>query len=405
MLRVAIVRSAVAALIVALGLLFLQPSGVSAAASLTLSPTSGPPGTIVTLSGSGFPASQTAGVYFNGVLGGTFTTTSTGTIPMGITLSVPNYSNGTYNVSVVTATQSATAPFVVGPATGPLVAQKFVTVNGLGYYTTGSAQPGNTLTYQLLFTNNTSNSLTVTATDVIAAGQTVLAPLGFPCGFTATNTLTCPVGTIAPGASASVFISTVVNSGFSGSITNQASATSVVTGTSTAGPSATSNTTVVSVGTVVPVTGTFELCGPVTAYNAAFGSSTGSITISGVTLVVAAGSPTISVGLGTNECVLANVNTSGQLTLVGFSANLSGVSVACGVYTTAASGYVNVSGIPVVVLPGTTFVGSLTAGASYCFILNASGQAIGAVAGIPTRAIFPTRHHPYWFERVRSIDV
>ncbi len=377
----------------------------SSPASISLSPTSGPAGTVVTVSGSGFGANQTASLSFNGVTGGSFTTSGTGAIPAGISFIVPNVANGVYTVRVSTAGQSGTAQFTVGASTGAFVAAKFVTVNGLGYSTAGSARPGDTLTYQLRFTNNTANSLNVTATDVIAPGQTVLAPPGFPCSFTGTNTLTCAVGTIASGGSAALFISTVVNAGFTGTITNQASATTTITGTTTAGPPATTNSTVVTVGTVVPVTATFELCGPVTSYTSATSTANGSITISGVTVIIAAGAVATNVVTGSNECILANVNGSRQLTAVAGATNLSGVSVACGVYTTAASGFVNAGGIPIAVAPGTTFVGGLVAGGSYCFILNASGQAIGAVAGIPTRAIFPTRHHPYWFERVRTVDI
>jgi hypothetical protein len=207
------------------------------------------------------------------------------------------------------------------------------------------------------------------------------------------------VGTVNNGTTAHVFINTIVLPTFtSGQITNQASATS------STGPSATSNMTVVYVGSGVPLGANFEICGPVTAYTAP-GAAAGSITVSGVTIAIAAGTSVAGVVPGTNECVLATVNGSGQLTAVAAGSNLSLVNVACGVYTPAAAGYVNVAGIPLVVFPGTTFVAGLTAGSSYCFILNTSGQAIGAVVGYPTAAILPAHHHPYrWLRAVRAFD-
>jgi hypothetical protein len=391
MLRVAIYRSIIGALIVALALLFLQPGSAGAAgATLNLNTTAGPAGTMVTATGSGFGNNLPVTIYFNNQAIASTTSSGTGTI--NTTFTVPTVVAGPYPVFAASTgtggASSNTVTFTVGPTTGTFVAAKFVTVNGLGYSTVGHALPGSTLTYQIQVTNTTGNNLAVTATDVLAPGQTVLAPPGFPCTFIATNTLSCPLGTIASGSSGSVFFSTVVNSGFAGQIPNQASVTSTVAGTSTAGPSATTNQTVVSVGTVI-TTGTFELCGPITAFNPATSGANGSITISGVTVVIAAGTTMTNVASGTNECVLANVNGSGQLTTVVGSLNLSGVSAVCGVYSAAATGFVNVAGIPIVVAPGTTFVGSLTAGQSYCFFLNTSGQAIAAVVGIPTRAILP----------------
>jgi uncharacterized repeat protein (TIGR01451 family) len=484
MLRVALSRSLVVALVLALGLVFVQPKGVSAAATLTLNPTTGPagtvvtvtgsgygaslpvriyfgnlsgsvlvatttasaageinasftvpavppntytvaaistaaqmtanftvtnapaptitvnptsgaPGTVVTLTGSGFGANELAAVYFNGVLQGTFTTTASGTLPTGTTFTVPNIAAGTYNVTVITATRTASTTFTVGAAPAGLTVAKFVTVNGLGYSTTGNARPGDTLTYQIQITNQTGASLSgVTLTDTLAAGQTLVAETPFACTVTG-STVSCPIGTVANNSQVNLFISTVVNSTFSGQIANQAGVTSA------GGPSATSNTTLVTVASGVPFIGNFSICGPVTAYTAA-GAANGSITVSGVTLTIAAGSTASGVVLGTNECILATVNSAGQLTAIVGTVNLSGLSVACGIYTVAATGYVNAAGVQLVVAPGATFMGSLIVGTSYCFILNASGQVIGAVVGFPTRAILPLRHHPYWWERVGS---
>jgi hypothetical protein len=239
----------------------------------------------------------------------------------------------------------------------------------------------------------------VTVTDTLQPGQGFVAAFGATCTNPSGTTLSCSVGTINNGTTAHVFINTNVLPTFtSGQITNQASATSAT------GPAATSNTTVVYVGASTPVTATFEICGPVTAYNAA-GAANGSITINGVTIVIATGSVANGVVLGANQCILATTNSSGQLTALVGSTNLSGVSVACGIYTPAAPGYVNVAGIPFVVFPGSTFVAGLTSGASYCFMLNVSGQAIGAVVGYPTAAILPATHHPYrWLRAVRAFD-
>lgn len=485
MLRVAISRSLAVVLVVALGLLFVQPNGASAATTLSLNPTTGPEGTIVAVTGSGYGANQTVTFYFNnavagtvmanssgdinfsfvvpqvpagnynvsasssvsssgnvqfqvtsggpaislfptggpagthvtvtgsgyganqsasitfgGTTVGTFTTTNTGTIPAGTTFTVPAVSNGSYTVSVSTTTRLASAQFTVGPAVTGFSVAKFVTVNGLGYSTSGVARPGDSLTYDIQLTNTTGAALAgVTVSDTLQPGQGFVAAYGATCTNPSGTTLSCSVGTINNNTTVHVFINTIVMPTFtSGQITNQAAATS------TTGPAATSNTTVVYVGTTVPVTATFEICGPVTAYNAA-GSANGSITVNGVTLVIAAGSTASGVAVGLNQCILATTNSIGQLTAVAASSNLSGVSVACGIYTPAASGYVNVAGIPFVVLPGTTFVAGLISGASYCFVLNASGQAISAVVGYPTAAILPVAHHPYrWLRAVRAFD-
>jgi uncharacterized protein DUF11 len=367
---------------------------------ITLTPTGGPAGTQVTVHGAAFGANQTGTIYFNGTSVGTFTTDNTGAINNGATFTVPNIANGSYTVTAATATRSASAQFTVGPAIAGFSLSKFVTVNGLGYNTTGVAQPGASLTYDIQVSNATGAALNgVTVTDTLQPGQGFVNVYGATCTNPSGTTLSCTVGTVNNGTTVHVFINTIVLPTFtSGQITNQATATS------TTGPSAASNTTVVYVGSGVPMGANFEICGPVTAYSAA-GAANGSITVSGVTLVITAGSSAAGVVPGANECVLATVNGSGQLTAVAAGSNLSNVNVACGIYTPAASGYVNVAGIPLAVLPGTTFVAGLTAGASYCFILNSSGQAIGAVVGYPTAAILPAHHHPYrWMRAVRAFD-
>ena len=69
-----------------------------AAPSITLSPTSGPPGTTVAITCSGFTPNGQVQIFINGVIVATTIATSTGAISTSFT--VPNVSVGSYNVDV-----------------------------------------------------------------------------------------------------------------------------------------------------------------------------------------------------------------------------------------------------------------------------------------------------------------
>lgn len=81
---------------------------VSAAPSLTLNPTSGPPGTVVTVTGSGFtPSGQINADLWNGTSAYTFTADENGNL--NTTETVPPVDVGTYQFVVTdAATQSST---------------------------------------------------------------------------------------------------------------------------------------------------------------------------------------------------------------------------------------------------------------------------------------------------------
>ncbi len=91
------------ALAVILSLLVIAIPAVPAlAATITLSPTSGPPSTVVTVTGSGFSPNQDTTVTFDGNDIAWPVTTSTGTIPTGTTFTVPSgKAAGSYQVGFV----------------------------------------------------------------------------------------------------------------------------------------------------------------------------------------------------------------------------------------------------------------------------------------------------------------
>jgi hypothetical protein len=114
----------------------------SPSATVSLAPNSGPVGTVVTLSGSGYGTSVGYTYCFQSTAapctsGSTFTSTSGGTIPSGVTLSVP--SSGNAYVDVSNGTQLlADAPFSVTtasiadvPTAGPV--GTLVAVSGSGF--------------------------------------------------------------------------------------------------------------------------------------------------------------------------------------------------------------------------------------------------------------------------------
>jgi hypothetical protein len=97
----------------------VSPSGP---ASLNVSPTSGPAGTVVTLSGSGYAASTVFDYCFQQYVqacasGATFTSTSGGDIPSGTTIDAPA-TNGNFVDVSQTGTLVADAPFTVTESGG-----------------------------------------------------------------------------------------------------------------------------------------------------------------------------------------------------------------------------------------------------------------------------------------------
>ncbi|MCQ6268999.1 beta-mannanase [Pseudarthrobacter sp. R1] len=99
-----------------MALAFVQPAHAAPAGQVVLSPSSGPAGSPVTVSGTGFKASTTGTV----IVGSTtfpFKTTATGAFSTGIT--IPVESSGTVIVTAKTSSIKASAPFVVEAAPAP----------------------------------------------------------------------------------------------------------------------------------------------------------------------------------------------------------------------------------------------------------------------------------------------
>jgi hypothetical protein len=98
-----------------------------AAASITLLPTSGPPGEVITVTGTGFTASTAGYVWFDsdgygdrdtGEPQRLVTTTTGGDLPAGVTLTVPTEPRGTYYVQADIpsgSTVEASATFTITP--------------------------------------------------------------------------------------------------------------------------------------------------------------------------------------------------------------------------------------------------------------------------------------------------
>jgi uncharacterized repeat protein (TIGR01451 family) len=104
---------------------------------------------------------------------------------------------------------------------------------------------GNSLTYTILVTNNgLSQATNVNLTDVLPASLTYTSHTVSQGTGTATGqNFSAALGTLAPGASATVTITAAVSGTATGTITNTASVTSTETDTNTANNSATDDTT------------------------------------------------------------------------------------------------------------------------------------------------------------------
>ncbi|MCW5853309.1 MAG: carboxypeptidase regulatory-like domain-containing protein [Anaerolineae bacterium] len=146
--------------------------------------------------------------------------------------------------------------------------------------------------------------------------------------------------------------------------------------------------------------GSVNLCGTVTAFQAATANAPGSITIGGQTLPIAAGAVLAgqdNIRTGNSYCLDGNLNAAGQVSGGTVSANVTGgatVSV-CGVVaafqaaTVNTPGSITIGGQTFPIAAGTTLTGQegITLGQNYCLSggLNAQGQlqngTISASAG------------------------
>ncbi len=85
--------------------------------TIVVSPTSGPTGTTVTVSGTAFLAFHSVIVKYDGTTvttsPATVTTTASGAIPAGVTFPVPDSASGNHTVTVTDGTNSPTATYMV----------------------------------------------------------------------------------------------------------------------------------------------------------------------------------------------------------------------------------------------------------------------------------------------------
>jgi uncharacterized repeat protein (TIGR01451 family) len=374
----------VLALLLAIGV--TGRAALAVAPSIGVSPSSGPAGAAIVVTGANFTPGQPVSVYFGGTFEGTFTASGTGAISAGF--NVPIVAAGPYSISALSAGGNAATGFTVTASAAALNVTKLVTVNGLGYASTGSAVAGDMLTYKITVTNTSGATETgVTVTDALAAGQTAANTFSNCTYNGSTATVTCTdLASLAAGASITFSFSTVVNSGFSGTIVNSASASA--TGYSPVS----SNSTVVSVNASHPtVTGQLQICGPVNAYTAPNGSTPASITISGVTVpfqltATVYGTPIV---VGSNLCVTITTNGYNAIASATASPNLAGLGFICGLYYPSSTpGTINVAGIVIPIAYGAGFNGLLVSSAFVCFGLNSAGQATYVLSGIPTSITF-----------------
>lgn len=142
-------RIMAAAVILALLMMVIPATPALAVATTSLSPTSGPTGTLLTIYGDGFAPNNNGYVWFDSDDDGvrdtgepfdTFMTTGTGDIPVGTILTVPEIARGSYDVLVDVPIGSSTeglAAFAVTPEITTNVSSGHVgdtiTVDGTGF--------------------------------------------------------------------------------------------------------------------------------------------------------------------------------------------------------------------------------------------------------------------------------
>ena len=143
MKRKGILRIMVVALTLSLLILAIPATpALAAIGTISISPSTGPPGTTVTLTALNFTASTTYTVIFSGTYGIYYPTSgSTGTGNFTAYFSVPPYPRGLYYVTVTTTSDTTLTPasFTITPLVTLSSASGYVgdpiTVSGTGFYT------------------------------------------------------------------------------------------------------------------------------------------------------------------------------------------------------------------------------------------------------------------------------
>jgi hypothetical protein len=306
--------------------------------SITLNPTTGNTGTIITVTGTTFLPNSPLVVSYDGVTVATTTSTFTGALPAGLFFAAPASTYGSHSVTVTdgfsnsaTATFSITSSISISPANGPvgttvlITGQGFagtstitVTFNGAGVSTAPSSVVSDSFGSFSCTTTvpaATAGAKTIRATDVsshfasatftVTTPSITLNPTGGSVGTSITVTgsnfipnslITIKYDTIVQSTSPSTVTATSSGS-FSGTISAPASAygshtvsvadaVNTASGTFTINPSIILNPSSGIVGTTITISGTgFTASKTITA---SFGGN--SVTLSGTTTTDANGS-------------------------------------------------------------------------------------------------------------------
>ena len=145
----------------------------SSAAWINLSPSSGPVGTSVTVSGGGFLHSSQITITFNGNTVDTTTSTASGTIPSGTTFNIPSSPVGSYTITVTdTGSNSAVATFTVTYPTETITFQASEVSSDAGSGTILTIDSV-LYTYSMLpvsFTWQVGSTHTISASSIVTAG-------------------------------------------------------------------------------------------------------------------------------------------------------------------------------------------------------------------------------------------
>jgi hypothetical protein len=133
-----------------------------------------------------------------------------------------------------------------------------------------------------------------------------------------------------------------------------------------------------------------KICGTVTAYTAATGTSAGSITVGGQTFTIAQGATLTgpNIVLGSNYCITFDTNVAGEVVggKVGAGANATGRISICGrvdaflAATVSTNGSITIGGQTFVIMNNTTLANqnTIVVGAQYC--LDATANAQGEIS-------------------------
>jgi hypothetical protein len=244
-----------------------------------------------------------------------------------------------------------------------------------------TAVPGSRIQYNINYVNDGSTAGTITITDQIQPGQTYLSASA-ACTNTGGGTplVTCSIPNVAAGQSGTVIIQTMVDAGFSGTITNTATGSTgptvsipsnqvTVTVTAPAAPPASyfppsyyypgyfpgyfpgyyyppfinPTTPNYSQG---PYPGTEYICGLVSQYTPAPPGGIGYLTVNGETLIlspglVLGGTPLV---VGQSFCITFTLANNGQITSLTVGANVAASNYVCGTVQPFSPGYYPYSG-------------------------------------------------------------